>query len=68
MDGDVPDWEGKAVEGKVANEEEDVVLGAAPGRGGGDAGIPSSVGEDGRDGCFNAERSIEENNKNNIFL
>lgn len=62
VDVPVPDcgWQGDAVEGKVANEDEDVVLCGAPegGRGEEGGGTPNA-GEDGREGCFSAERSIE---------
>lgn len=45
------------MEGKVARDDEDVVLGGAPECGGGEEGVPSA-GEDGRDGCLSAERSM----------
>lgn len=41
----------------MANDDADVVLRGAPRFGGGEAGLPSA-GEDGRDVCFSAERSI----------
>ena len=61
MDVDMPGpncaWQGETMEGKVARDDEDVVLGGAPECGGGEEGVPSA-GEDGRDGCLSAERSM----------
>lgn len=41
----------------MAKDDADVVRVGAPGREGGDEGVPNA-GDDGRDDCFNAERSI----------
>jgi hypothetical protein len=45
------------MEGEVANDDADGILSGAPGWAGGDDGAPSK-GDDGRDGCLSAERSI----------
>lgn len=57
MDVDVPGLRRAWLEVDVANDEEDVVLRGESERVGGEEGVPGE-GEDGRDGCFRAERSI----------
>lgn len=55
------------MEGNVANDDEDVVLCGAPRAGGEEGEGTPSAGEDGRDDCFSAERSIERIMKIIIF-
>jgi len=57
MDEDVPGLSRAWLEVDVANDDEDVVLRGESARVGGEDGVPGE-GEDGRDGCLRAERSI----------